>query len=73
MLELARYVKDVKVREDRVVNGERGATHAARFVAERSGLIRSAVVTMSTEAQGQKADLEVRYRLRSTNRTVAGL
>jgi hypothetical protein len=109
MLELARYVKDVKVREGRVVNGERGATisgvidtrelmkavaklnaftraanfgdfdgklgdiHAALFVAERSGLIRSAVVTMSMEAQGQKADLQVTYRLTSTNRAVAGL
>ena len=110
MLELARYVKDVKVREDRVVNGERGTTisgeidtselmkavakldtftkaanfgdfgrsnlgdiHAALFVAKRSGLIRSAVVTMSMETEGKKADVEVTYRLTSTNRPIAGL
>jgi hypothetical protein len=105
MLELVRYVKDVKVRENRVVNGEVGATisgvidtaelmkavaklnaftraanfgdfdgklgdiHAALFVAERSGLIRSAVVTMSMD----EADLRVTYRLTSTNRAVPGL
>jgi hypothetical protein len=109
MLDLAQYVKDVRVREGRVVNGERGATisgvidtsellkavskldtftkaanvgdfdgkvsdiHAALFVAERSGLIRSAVITMSMEADGKKADLEVTYRLKSTNRAIAGL
>jgi len=109
MLELARSVKNVRVREGRVVNGERGATitgvidtselikalhrldaftgaanfgdfddklsdvHAALFVAEVSGLIRSAVVTMSMEAEGKTTDLEVTYRLTSTNRPVAGL
>jgi hypothetical protein len=109
MLELARYVKDVRVREGRVVNGERGATvtgvvdtrellkavskldaftraanfggfdgklsdiHAALFVAEGSGLIRSALVTMSIEAQGKSADIEIMYRLRSTNKRVPGL
>lgn len=109
VLDVARYVRKVRVREGRVVNGERGATiagvidtkellkaiskldaftsaariddlggkvgdiHAAVFVGERSGLIRSAVVTMSMEAQGKKAELELTYRLRSTNKAVAGL
>jgi hypothetical protein len=109
MLDLAQYVKDVRVREGRLVNGERGATisgvidtrellkavakldtftkaanfgdfdgkvsdiHAALFVADHSGLIRSALITMSMEADGKKADLEVTYRLKSTNRAVAGL
>ncbi|HEV2712933.1 MAG TPA: hypothetical protein VGU26_07535 [Gaiellaceae bacterium] len=109
VLDVARYVKNVRVREGRVVNGERGATiagvidtkkllqaiskldtfaraakiddfggkvgdiHAAVFVGERSGLIRSAVVTMSIEAEDKKADLELTYRLTSTNRAVAGL
>jgi hypothetical protein len=108
MLELTRYVKEVRVREGRVVNGERGATitgvidtsellkavaklntftraanfgdfgrvsdiHAALFVADGSGLIRSAVITMSMEAAGKRADLELTYRLKSVNRAVAGL
>lgn len=109
MLDVARYVKNVRVREDRVVNGERGATiagvidtkellqavskvdtfaraanvdafdgkigdiHAAVFVAERTGLIRSAVITMSMQADGKKADLELTYRLGGVNRAVAGL
>lgn len=109
MLDLTRYVKDVSVRDGRVVNGEAGATisgvidteamlkaaskldvvaqaanldkfagnlgdiHAAVFVAQRTGLIRSAVIGMSVEAEGKKADLELTYRLKSTNRAVAGL
>jgi hypothetical protein len=109
MLDLTRYVKDVSVREGRVVNGESGATisgvidteamlkaaskldvvaqaanldnfagslgdiHAAVFVAQRNGLIRSAVIGMSMEAEGEKADIELTYRLKSTNRAVAGL
>jgi hypothetical protein len=109
MLDLTRYVKDVSVREGRVVNGELGATiagvidteaivkaaskldalaqaanldklagnlgdiHAAVFVAQRTGLIRSAVLGMSMEAAGKKADIELTYRLKSTNRAVAGL
>jgi hypothetical protein len=109
VMDLARYVKQVRVLEGRLVNGERGATiagvidtselvkaisklntftsaakmddfdgkigdiHAALFIAERSGLIRSASVTMSMEADGKKADLQVTYRLKSTNRRVAGL
>jgi hypothetical protein len=109
MLDLTRYVKDVSVREGRVVNGEAGATisgvidteamlkaaskldvvaqaanldkfagslgdiHAAVFVAQRTGLIRSAVIGMSMEAEGKKADIELSYRLKSTNRAVAGL
>lgn len=109
MLDLARYVKKVKVREGRVVNGERGATiagvvdtealvkaaggldlfaqaakvddfagnlgdiHAAVFVAQRTGLIRSAVISLTMEAGGEKADLELTYRLSSTNRAIAGL
>jgi hypothetical protein len=109
MLDLTRYVKDVSVREGRVVNGESGATisgvidteamlkaaskldvvaqaanldnfagslgdiHAAVFVAQRTGLIRSAVIGMSMEAEGEKADIELTYRLKSTNRAVAGL
>jgi hypothetical protein len=109
VLDVARYVRKVRVREGRVLNGERGATlagvidtkellkaisrldaftsaariddlsgkvgdiHAAVFVGERSGLIRSAVVTMSIEAEGKKAELELSYRLASTNKAVAGL
>lgn len=109
MLDLTRYVKDVSVREERVVNGELGATiagvidteaivkaaskldafaqaanldklagnlgdiNAAVFVAQRTGLIRSAVLGMSMEAEGKKADIELTYRLKSTNRAVAGL
>lgn len=109
MLDLARYVKKVKVREGRVVNGERGATiagvvdtealvkaaggldlfaqaakvddfagklgdiHAAVFVAQRTGLIRSAVISLTMEAGGENADLELTYRLSSTNRAIAGL
>jgi hypothetical protein len=109
VLDVARYVKNVRVREGRVVNGERGATitgvidtkellqavskldtftraanvdafggkigdiHAAVFVAQRTGLIRSAVITMSMEADGKKADLELTYRLSAVNRAVAGL
>jgi hypothetical protein len=114
MVDLTRYVKQVKVREGRVVNGEHGATitgvidtagllkavakldgftqvagasapkfdaftdhlsdvRVALFVAERTGLIRSAVVTLALEAEGKKAELELTYRLDSTNRAVAGL
>jgi hypothetical protein len=109
MLDLARYVKNVRVLEGRVANGERGSTiagvidtasmvktmskldtfaeaasvgklvdnlgdiHAAVFVAERTGLIRSAVITMSMEAEGKKADIELTYRLKSVNKAVAGL
>jgi hypothetical protein len=109
MLDLARYVKNVRVLEGRVANGLRGSTiagvidtesmvktvskldtvaeaasvgkfvdnlgdiRAAVFVAERTGLIRSAVITMSMEAEGKKADIELTYRLNSTNKAVAGL
>jgi hypothetical protein len=109
MVDLTRYVKQVKVREGRVVNGERGATiagvldtsalveaasklgglgqaanldelagklgdiHAAVFMGERTGLVRSAVLTMSMEADGKKADVELSYRLRATNTAIAGL
>jgi hypothetical protein len=109
MLDLARYVKSVRVLEGRVVNGEHGATiagvietkellkataklesvtnaaqlddfggklgdiHAAVFIPRRSGLIRSAVITMAMQAEGKKADVELTYRLKSTNRGVAGL
>lgn len=114
MLDLARYVKRVKVREGRVVNAERGATisgvidtegllkavskletftqaagpaapdvgelaehlgdiRAAVFVAQRTGLIRSAVISLGIDADGKKADIEFTYRLSSTNKAVAGL
>jgi outer membrane lipoprotein-sorting protein len=109
MLDLARYVKRVKVYDGRVVNGEAGSTiagvidtqemlramsklealgqaanmngfsgklgdiHAALFVSKRTGLIRSAVISMSMEAQGKKADVELTYRLDSTNTKVPGL
>jgi hypothetical protein len=114
MVDLARYVKQVKVREGRVVNGEHGATitgvidtagllrasakldafskvagsaapqfdkiadhlsdvRVALFVAERTGLIRSAVVNLAIEADGKKAQLELTYRLDSTNQAIAGL
>jgi hypothetical protein len=109
MADLTRFVKRVKVYDNRVVNGEAGATvsgvidteamveaaarlnafgsvpnidaaldklgdiHAALFVSKRTGLIRSAVITMSMEAQGKQADVEVTYRLDSTNSAVPGL
>jgi hypothetical protein len=109
MLDLARYVKRVSVREGRVVNGEPGVTiagvidteamvkalaklddfaqaanvdkftgslgdiHAAVFVSQRTGLVRSAAITMAIEADGKKADIDVTYRLKTTNRAVAGL
>jgi hypothetical protein len=114
MMELARYVKDVHVREGRVVNGERGSTvsgvidtegllkaaaklqslsqatgqaapdmsdlaenvgdtHAALFIASRTGLIRSAVIGVSMEAAGEKIALDVTYRLKNVNRTIQGL
>jgi hypothetical protein len=114
MVDLTRYVKQVKVREGRVVNGEHGATitgvidtagllkavakldeftqvtgtsapkfdafadhlsdvRVALFVAERTGLIRSAVINLALEADGKKAALELTYRLDSTNRAIAGL
>jgi outer membrane murein-binding lipoprotein Lpp len=114
MMELARYVKDVHVREGRVVNGERGSTvsgvidtegllkaaaklqslsqatgqaapdmsdlaenvgdtHAALFIAGRTGLIRSAVIGVSMEAAGEKIALDVTYRLKNVNRTIQGL
>jgi hypothetical protein len=109
VVDLARYVKKVKVREGRVAGGEPGVTvagvldtkelikagakldaltrganlsdfsgkigdiHAAVFISTRTGLIRSAVLTMSMEAEGKKADVELTYRLKSTNRVVAGL
>lgn len=109
MADLTRFVKRVKVYDNRVVNGEAGATvsgvidteamveaaarlnafgsvpnidgaldklgdiHAALFVSKHTGLIRSAVITMSMEAQGKQADVEVTYRLDSTNSAVPGL
>lgn len=114
MLELTRYVKDVHVREGRVVNGERGATvsgvidtegllraaaklqsfsqvagrsapdlsglaenvgdtHAALFIVNQSGLIRSAVIGVSMKAAGEKIDFDVTYRLKNVNQTVPGL
>jgi hypothetical protein len=114
MLELARYVKRVKVHEGRNVNGERGATvtgvldtegllkaasklqgfsaaagsaapdmsevaenlgdtRAALFVSERSGLIRSAVLALSIDAEGRKAHVDVTYRLKTVNRVIPGL
>jgi hypothetical protein len=113
VVDLARYVKEVRVHEGRVVNGERGATitgvidtkellqalaglqplakaagqptpdlddlmdisdiRAAVFVAERTGLIRSAVVSLTIKADGKKAKVDFTYRLKSTNTTVPGL
>lgn len=116
LVDLTRYVKQVKVHEGRSVNGERGATitgvidtagllkgltgldafkqfagksvptsgfdelgkhlgdvRVALFVAERSGLIRSAVISLGIEAEGKKAELELTYRLDTVNRAIAGL
>lgn len=56
--ELAKHLSDVRV---------------ALFVARRSGLIRSAVISLGIEAEGKKAELELTYRLDSVNRTIAGL
>jgi hypothetical protein len=114
MLDLARYVKRVQVREGRVVNGEPGATvsgvidteglikaasklqsfsqvagqsapdmselaehvsdtRAALFVSSRTGLIRSAIVGLSVEAEGKELELDLTYRLKSVNQAIAGL
>jgi hypothetical protein len=109
MVELSRFVKRVKVFENRTVNGEPGSTvtgvldtaamveaasklsafgsavnvddlagklgdiHAALFVSRKTGLIRSAVITMSAEAEGKKASIELTYRLRSVNTAVPNL
>jgi hypothetical protein len=114
MLDLARYVKRVQVREGRVVNGEAGATvsgvidteglikaasklqsfsqvagqaapdmselaehvsdtRAALFVSSRTGLIRSAVVGLSVEAEGKRLQMDLTYRLKNVNRPIAGL
>jgi hypothetical protein len=55
------------------LSGKLGDIHAALFVSKRTGLIRSAVITMSMKAEGKKADVELTYRLDSTNRKVPGL
>jgi hypothetical protein len=114
MAELARYVKDVRVREPRIVNGEPGATvsgvidtagllkavtklqafsqvsgtsapdlsdvadhltdtRAALFISRRTGLIRSAVVSLGFKAKGKRIDFDLTYRLTSVNRAIAGL
>jgi hypothetical protein len=53
--------------------GKLGDIQAAVFIGERTGLVRSAVLTMSMEADGKKADIELSYRLRATNTAIAGL
>jgi hypothetical protein len=113
MLDLARYVKQVRVHEGRVAHGEFGATitgvidteellealaglqplaraagrsapdlgdlanvgdiRAAVFVAERTGLIRSAVISLAMNAKGKTAKIDFTYRLKSTNTKIAGL
>jgi hypothetical protein len=55
------------------LDGQLGDIHAALFVSKRTGLIRSAVITMSMKAEGKKADMELTYRLDSTNTKVPGL
>jgi hypothetical protein len=55
------------------LDGKLGDIHAALFVSKRTGLIRSGVISMSVEAQGKKADVELTYRLDSTNTAVPGL
>jgi hypothetical protein len=45
----------------------------ALFVAQRSGLIRSVVISLGIEADGKKAELQLTYRLDSVNRAIAGL
>lgn len=56
--ELAEHLSDVRV---------------ALFVAQRSGLIRSAVISLGIEAEGKEAELQLTYRLDSVNRAIAGL
>jgi hypothetical protein len=113
VIDLAGYVKDVRVHEGRVVSGERGATitgvidtkellqaladlqplaeaagqptpdlgelldvgdiRAAVFVAGRTGLIRSAFVTLTIEAEGRQAKVGFTYRLKTTDTTIPGL
>lgn len=54
MIELARYVKQVHVREGRVVNGERGATVSG--VIDTAGLLKAATKLQSfSRATGQAA------------------
>ena len=48
-----------------------GDTRAVLFVCARTGLIRSAVVTLSLEAEGRSAELRFTYRLAGVNRPVA--
>jgi hypothetical protein len=50
-----------------------GDTHAALFIASRTGLIRSAVIGVSMEAGGEKIALDITYRLKDVNRRVPGL
>jgi hypothetical protein len=50
-----------------------GDTRAALFVSERTGLIRSAVLGLSVNADGRKAQVDVTYRLKSVNRPIPGL
>lgn len=113
MLDLAGYVKQVRVHEGRVAHGEFGSTitgvidteellealaglqplaraagrsapglgdlanigdiRAAVFVAERTGLIRSAVISLTMKAKGKTAKIDFTYRLKSTNTKIAGL
>ncbi|HEY6583267.1 MAG TPA: hypothetical protein VIZ29_00325 [Gaiellaceae bacterium] len=58
---------------DHDVAGKLGDIHAALVVSERTGLIRSAVITMALASQGRHADVELTYRLDSTNTAVPGL
>jgi hypothetical protein len=110
-LELARYVKEVRVTEGQSVNGEPtatisgtidtaglvqgvakleglselaggaapdlselsnylGDTRVAIAFSERTHLIRGAVVNLTVDAQGQKSDLQLVYRLRDVNKPV---
>jgi hypothetical protein len=46
---------------------------AAVFVAERTGLIRSAAISLTMGAAGKKAKIDFTYRLKSTNTKIPGL
>lgn len=50
-----------------------GDIHGAVFSSQPTGLVRIAVITMSMEGEGGNAEIELSYRLKSTNGAVAGL
>lgn len=50
-----------------------GDIRAAVFVPESTGLIRSAVISLTMKSKGKTAKIDFTYRLKSTNTKIAGL